>query len=445
MPSDNFNDNALDYAIWRKCDPEGSGVINERNSRIEVDLPQGYVEYTPLGLKTMAMMINDLDVTVDVAVDEGMRRVTFCVGKDPTYAPNPGSWAFPRYQIAYAGSYYGGWLVIKRVDVDNTETIIFNTTLGFQSYIQFRIRIIDGTIYIYYGLGGNWNLVASESCQWILDALSNIGIVSFQGETEGGIEGHCKFDNYLQRLASEPEPVYRALWVRLATNGITIPKNGAWIYPDGWQPSVYALPTFGSQLLGWSLNGGELPPDNPVIISLTSDLDLTPSFSEPVLATIHGIVSDANTGGAIIGALVVIEGITYTDVQATDNLGRYSFGNIPAEAYNFNVSAEGYQTATDSIDASAGGDFTMNFGLEPIVGPTPCPFHAAYLPYSNHPDLIAIRRFRDYAMPLLLRRLYYRCSPLLTPLIINKPRRKYIARQIVKAVRRLVECALNLL
>ncbi|MCF7859372.1 MAG: carboxypeptidase-like regulatory domain-containing protein [Candidatus Cloacimonetes bacterium] len=81
-------------------------------------------------------------------------------------------------------------------------------------------------------------------------------------------------------------------------------------------------------------------------------------------ATVEGLVTNANTGGAIVGA-VINEGIN--EVAISGSGGSYSF-EIEAGTYNFTCTAEGYNLQlSENVEVSAGETTTLNFQLQPIT------------------------------------------------------------------------------
>lgn len=68
------------------------------------------------------------------------------------------------------------------------------------------------------------------------------------------------------------------------------------------------------------------------------DVGLTPI--PPPVASLYGIVTDAETGYAIAGVKVTIDGLT----AYTDSLGRYSFEGLTPGSYAISFEKEGYET-----------------------------------------------------------------------------------------------------
>lgn len=61
----------------------------------------------------------------------------------------------------------------------------------------------------------------------------------------------------------------------------------------------------------------------------------------PPVANLYGVVTDAETGYAIEGVKVTIDGLT----AYTDSLGQYAFAGLTPGAYTITFEKEGYETA----------------------------------------------------------------------------------------------------
>jgi len=62
----------------------------------------------------------------------------------------------------------------------------------------------------------------------------------------------------------------------------------------------------------------------------------------PAVANLSGIVTDANTGYALSGVKVTIDGLT----DYTDSYGRYGFEGLTPGAYTITFEKSGYVTIT---------------------------------------------------------------------------------------------------
>lgn len=590
MPSDDFNDDFLDTTQWRivnslPTDPY-TAKIEERNGRLEVYMPPDCPANYLWGVKTLPKRIDDIDVRIDFALGENVRLATFLIGRDNPEPANPAVWYYPHYRILYSGTYHGGYLIIRRADENGVGTSLYEGAIGYQPYLQLRMKVLNNTISFYI----NNVEYASDDCSWMLSSLGNMGIIEFTTQTEN-IEALCVFDNYIEKLASTPDPTLHSLEVIMPVNGVVTPWIGTWIYPDQWHVSLYGVAEAMASLQKWILDGLDIPADNPVIINMDTSHTIEPIFYMPPIATIQGVVSDSTTQQPIEGAKVECDGLStvYTDVYGyysfenidagaytitvskpyyvtqslyvdvsggglftldlelipvllatiqgfvsdidtgnpiagalvscngfqditevdgiyqfagieakqyaltvttlgyeegtaivdasgggafsvdfaltqiqvptatiegvvssvetgqpiagatvkcdgiidiTEVDGSYRFQEVEAKQYVLTVSVLGYQSQSTTIDASLGGIFTQNFTLE--TGVPPCPADAAYMPNILHPDLRAIRKFRDRCVPSTLKKTYYRYSPLLTPLIINSEKRKRLVKKLIK-------------
>ena len=66
---------------------------------------------------------------------------------------------------------------------------------------------------------------------------------------------------------------------------------------------------------------------------------MTPVYVPPALATLYGVVADAETGAPLAGVLVNVDGY----MGYTDGNGRYEIPDIPAGAYSVTFTLEGYE------------------------------------------------------------------------------------------------------
>jgi hypothetical protein len=152
---------------------------------------------------------------------------------------------------------------------------------------------------------------------------------------------------------AEPDPVHPTLpaEMRIVISGGTVYfyYNGMLIYSE--QPPTWAGFDF-SHLYVYCLS------------LATSYGTTTPgqtTFSV-VKAVITGVVTDATTGKGIEGATITINGYT----TATDASGFYTIAVTP-KVYTVSASKAGYEPQSKSVDASAGGTFTVNFSLTPLI------------------------------------------------------------------------------
>jgi len=77
-----------------------------------------------------------------------------------------------------------------------------------------------------------------------------------------------------------------------------------------------------------------------IIASMVKKKPGPPPPPPPGLANLYGRVTDAETGYALEGAKVTIDGlITYTD-----GLGQYAFGELTPGSYSVEFSKDGYET-----------------------------------------------------------------------------------------------------
>lgn len=83
------------------------------------------------------------------------------------------------------------------------------------------------------------------------------------------------------------------------------------------------------------------------------------------LATISGVVKDAESGAPIVSANVFIANTTLGD--ATDQEGSFEITRVPPGTHQLVVSIIGYETQTRSIRVTAASADQQNFGLRPKV------------------------------------------------------------------------------
>ena len=87
-------------------------------------------------------------------------------------------------------------------------------------------------------------------------------------------------------------------------------------------------------------------------------------FQGGSVGSLHGAVSDANSGNGIAGAQVNGPGSASTDAA-----GNYSFSSVAPGTYIVSASASGYQPASVSVTVSSGSNAVQNFALgSPTTG-----------------------------------------------------------------------------
>jgi len=88
------------------------------------------------------------------------------------------------------------------------------------------------------------------------------------------------------------------------------------------------------------------------------------SPAPPTTGSIAGTVTDAVTGATIAGAAVT-DG---TRSATSDANGGYSIANVPAGTYAVTATASGHNSASQSVQVTAGQTSTANFALSPPPG-----------------------------------------------------------------------------
>ena len=168
-----------------------------------------------------------------------------------------------------------------------------------------------------------------------------------------------------------PPPLYAnyTLTITHSGGGVTEPPAGVYNYTEYTIVDVIALPNANYSFDCWELDGIETT-ENPISVMVDNDHSLQAIFiygPPPVTATIEGYVTDNQTGAPIAGAAVTCSG--YADL--TDASGFYQLLNIPAQTFTITVTKKGYETASETVDASAGGIFTMDVALTQSPLPPP--------------------------------------------------------------------------
>jgi len=101
-------------------------------------------------------------------------------------------------------------------------------------------------------------------------------------------------------------------------------------------------------------------------VQVTAGQTSTADFAlSPLPGAIAGTVTDAATGATIAGATVT-DG---TRSATSDANGGYSIANVPAGTYTVTATASGYNSASQSVQVTAGQTSTANFVLSPPPAP----------------------------------------------------------------------------
>jgi iron complex outermembrane receptor protein len=90
-----------------------------------------------------------------------------------------------------------------------------------------------------------------------------------------------------------------------------------------------------------------------------------PAFAQT--ATLEGLVTDAETGRAVPGVNVVLDGAARTYGAATDAEGRYRIDDLPAGTYAATARAVGYTSEEASVTLTADAVATLDFALRPAT------------------------------------------------------------------------------
>lgn len=72
----------------------------------------------------------------------------------------------------------------------------------------------------------------------------------------------------------------------------------------------------------------------------TNELNVGLTPIPPPMASLYGVVTDAETGYALGGVKVSLDGL----VTYTDSLGRYTFDGLTPGTYTITFEKEGYET-----------------------------------------------------------------------------------------------------
>ncbi|MDP8241133.1 MAG: carboxypeptidase regulatory-like domain-containing protein [Candidatus Hatepunaea meridiana] len=98
--------------------------------------------------------------------------------------------------------------------------------------------------------------------------------------------------------------------------------------------------------------------------SHTANFALTPSGGGGETGTVSGRVTDSQTGNAIPGAAISSDD---GNSATTDSTGNYSF-EVGVGSRTITVNANGYNTASQTVQVTDGGSHTVNFALTPSGG-----------------------------------------------------------------------------
>jgi len=155
------------------------------------------------------------------------------------------------------------------------------------------------------------------------------------------------------------------LTIDATIGGTTDPAPGSYSYHYGDVATITAIPDSGYYFSVWLVDGITYS-DNPLSLTITGNLTATASFEELAKATLTGTISDANTGDPITGATVTLDSASTT----SDSTGKYSL-TVTVGIYTLRISANGYQTWSETVDLSAGGTQTLDVKLTPLPPPPP--------------------------------------------------------------------------
>jgi len=102
-----------------------------------------------------------------------------------------------------------------------------------------------------------------------------------------------------------------------------------------------------------------------LILITAATIGLTPVFAVAQTATLSGRVTNAETGKALTGANVVVDGPSLTELKgaATAADGNYSITGLPVGSYDVTVTYIGYETGAASVSLAAGQRRIIDFAL----------------------------------------------------------------------------------
>lgn len=79
-----------------------------------------------------------------------------------------------------------------------------------------------------------------------------------------------------------------------------------------------------------------------VLIEGDNELNVGLTPIPPPVANLYGVVTDADTGYALEGVKITLDGL----IAYTDNLGQYAFTGLSPGSYGITFEKEGYETVT---------------------------------------------------------------------------------------------------
>lgn len=156
------------------------------------------------------------------------------------------------------------------------------------------------------------------------------------------------------------------LTLESGVGGTTDVAPGSYTYYYGDTVTITAFPDAGYVFSHWSLNG-LIDTDNPLIVTVTRDLTVTPVFTLAPTATLTGVVVNDATGEPVAGASISLDG--YSTTSGTD--GSYSL-TVPLGTYTMTVSKSGFYTWTRTVELPAEQEYTVEVRLTEVP-PTPPP------------------------------------------------------------------------
>jgi uncharacterized protein (TIGR02145 family) len=211
--------------------------------------------------------------------------------------------------------------------------------------------------------GGNaadpvWSLYIAEATLNGIDLEAGDEIAIFDGETMVGaytLTQICTPDNWFENCL-------------ISFNTLT---NG-----PGFTPGNTALFKCWDASLGIEISGFEISFDNPYGDAWTQDVFPVDDgeysivhlyFSWVQVGSLSGTVTNAANSEPIEGALVIVEGTSYSDITAPG--GTYLIEDIEIGIYNVNVSATGYLPETiTGVEVFAGETTTLDVEMNAIPG-----------------------------------------------------------------------------